>query len=338
MSNIANNVLVNDSLSQDNDGIAFPAVLKPVEGEKPTPEATYNWVRKNGDLIESLCAKHGAVLMRNVGLHSAQEFHDLLVATGLKFGENPHVGGGGPRNRVIGPVHTSTESPAHFHIPFHHELAYIVNPPSKLFFFCQIPSADAPDKVGGETPILNSNRLLRKIEAALPAFVAKLKEKGVRYVRVIQDRANCGGDKYQKSWQDVFHAETREGAEAGARASGHDGIEWLENGAMRVTSIVFAPIRRDSRNGVETWFNAVVLLHPGAHPEKVDASKFWNVTYGDHSQMANEDVLACKNIMAENGMQFKYEVGDVLIVDNFIALHARNPFTPPRLILAAMVE
>jgi alpha-ketoglutarate-dependent taurine dioxygenase len=330
--------LVEDALSQDNDGVAFPAVLKPTDGVAPTAAQTFEWVKQHSDLLEALCAKHGAVLLRGVGLRTAQEFHDLLVATGWAFGQNPHVGGGGPRNRVIGPVHTSTESPPHFHIPFHHELAYIVNPPSKLFFFCQTPSADAPDKVGGETPLLNSSRLLRKIEAKLPAFVSELKAKGVRYVRVIQDRSNTGGDRYQKSWQEVFHAETREGAEQGARASGHDRIEWLDNGAVRVTSIVFAPVRRDNRNGVETWFNAVVLLHPGAHPEKVDAGKLWDVTFGDDSPIANADVAACKEIMNAEGMCFKYEVGDVLIVDNFIALHARHPFTPPRLILAAMVE
>lgn len=330
--------VVSDALQQDNSGVPFPAVLKPSSGQAPSAAETIAWTQSHSDLLEQLCATHGAVLLRNVGLATAQEFHDLLMATGWKFGLNPHVGGGGPRNRVLGPVHTSTESPAHFFIPFHHELAYIVNPPSKLFFFCETPSADPPDQVGGETPILNSARLLRQIEAALPAFVEQLKAKGVRYVRTIQDRANCGGDKYQKSWQDVFHAETREAAEAGARASGHDGIEWLENGAVRVTSIVFQPIRRDARNGVETWFNAVVLLHPGAHPEKVNASKLWDVTFGDGSPIADADVLACKHIMTECGHHFKYERGDVLIVDNFLALHARNPFTPPRLILAAMVE
>ena len=79
-----------------------------------------------------------------------------------------------------------------------------------------------------------------------------------------------------------------------------------------------------------------MLLHPAAH--EADVKNLWAVRYADGSDIDDEDIRAAKKIMDDEGMAFKYEQGDVLLVDNWLALHARNPFTPPRLILAAMVK
>jgi hypothetical protein len=45
--------LVDDALSQDNDGVAFPAVLKPTDGVAPTAAQTFEWVKQHSDLLEA---------------------------------------------------------------------------------------------------------------------------------------------------------------------------------------------------------------------------------------------------------------------------------------------
>eukprot|EP01098_Paradermamoeba_levis_P006458 TRINITY_DN2679_c0_g1_i1.p3 TRINITY_DN2679_c0_g1~~TRINITY_DN2679_c0_g1_i1.p3 ORF type:complete len:100 (+),score=33.78 TRINITY_DN2679_c0_g1_i1:773-1072(+) len=96
-------------------------------------------------------------------------------------------------------------------------------------------------------------------------------------------------------------------------------------------------VKVDERTKKETWFNSLVLLHPASYENKNQMGK-WNVTWEDGSEIADEDVHTVKKIMDEESMRFKWKRGDVVLIDNFLALHSRAAFTPPRRILAAMAN
>jgi len=51
-----------------------------------------------------------------------------------------------------------------------------------------------------------------------------------------------------------------------------------------------------------------------------------------------EDVLRVSQILDELSVAFKWEKGDVVLVDNKQALHSRRPFIPPRRVLAALFQ
>jgi len=51
-----------------------------------------------------------------------------------------------------------------------------------------------------------------------------------------------------------------------------------------------------------------------------------------------EDVLSVSQILDELSVAFKWEKGDVVLVDNKQALHSRRPFVPPRRVLAALFQ
>jgi len=93
----------------------------------------------------------------------------------------------------------------------------------------------------------------------------------------------------------------------------------------------------EQRTGIETWFNSIILLHPAARSD-VGSSSPWNVVYGDFSPLIDSDVILAAKILAEEGTQFKWHKGDVLLIDNTLALHARNTFKPPRRILASILN
>jgi len=243
-----------------------------------------------------------------------------------------YLGGGGPRNVVLGPIHTSTETPPDVTIQFHHELAYLPVNPRALFFFCEIPPA-----ADGETPILNSNRVYERLKEKNPQFIENLVNKKVRYTRVISDHEKCDR-KYQRSWQEMYDTQNREEAEKRARETGTEIVEWQENGAMKVVTFPLDAIRFDSRTGKHVFFNSIVLLHPASHGISAAGSSLWKPTYGDYSDIADSDVLDAFNIMKKEGIMFKWEKGDVVLVDNTLALHARNVFTPPRRILTAIIK
>jgi len=311
---------------QLNEEGLFPLALSPTT-EGPIEDLQRSLVADSANITSAL-TKHGAILFRGCPLSTAEDFLAFLEPFKFRYGD--YIGGGGPRSVVLGPIHNSTETPADFKIPFHHELAYLTKTPGKLLFFCH-----TPPKEDGETPILLSNRLYRKLKEQNPKFVNTVAEKKVIYTRVLADKGKCD-HKIQRSWQEVYATTDRKDAEEKAVATGTETVEWLDDDSMKVVSKPLDAVVVDPRTQKETWFNSVVLLHPATQKEKKNVP--WQVTYGDGNPIKDEDVLQAHKLMDENMVIFKWEKGDVLIVDNKLALHARSRFTPPRLILAAIAD
>jgi alpha-ketoglutarate-dependent taurine dioxygenase len=288
-----------------------------------------DWINKKKEWIEEELYKYGAIVFRDFGLSTPEDFDVFGKAFGYEYEE--FIGGGGPRLHIVGNVYTSTESPAHLTIPFHHELAYLTHFPSKLAFYCDQPPADK-----GETPILLSNRLYKLIAEREPQFLAKVIEKKIRYLRIIDSKNDPNfSHAYQRGWEDIFETNDRSIAEQRAKDTGTDTIEWLPNGSMKVISKPLDAIRPHPITKELTWFNSVVLLHPCIYGTK---DKPWRSIYGDFTELEEESILNIYKISEEEGVRLKWNKGDVMLIDNYGALHARNSFTPPRRVLVSMFK
>jgi len=79
----------------------------------------------------------------------------------------------------------------------------------------------------------------------------------------------------------------------------------------------------------------VILLHPVIYGTK---DKPWRTLYGDFTELEEDSLLNIYKITKEEGVALKWKKGDVLLIDNLGALHARNVFTPPRRILVTMFK
>lgn len=105
-------------------------------------------------------------------------------------------------------------------------------------------------------------------------------------------------------------------------------MEWLPNGGVKT---ILGPLSLtrvfDERKGRRMWFNTMVGMH---HKDVSD------VTMGDGTPIPDEIVKRCGEILEEESIQFRWEKGDVLILDNHGVLHARRPSLPPRKVLAAL--
>jgi alpha-ketoglutarate-dependent taurine dioxygenase len=62
------------------------------------------------------------------------------------------------------------------------------------------------------------------------------------------------------------------------------------------------------------------------------------VTYGNGKEIEAGYLETCKRILEEAKVTFKWEKGDVLLIDNRLVQHSRNTFIPPRRILAALFQ
>eukprot|EP00250_Pteridium_aquilinum_P007999 c17595_g2_i1 orf=347-1357(+) len=304
---------------------AFPYVFVPASGDicKALPKLLEG-IRKQKDDIEQALHQSGAILFRGFEVLSASDFNDVLEALGY---ENFVFKGRGTSNRktVVGRVTTTNDKPLHYPIGFHNEMSYQPLPPSKISFYCDV---EPPEGAGGATPILPGHVVYQRLEKEMPEFLEMLETKGLIYIRVLSsDPSRSRND----CWQAVYQAATKKEAENKAK-EGDTCIQWNEDGTATSFFGPRSAIRMDPSRGRKVWFNSI-----GATYELVEEAPAQNgMSFGDGFPMSKDLMGACKKVMEEEKTAFRWRKGDVLLLDNFAVLHAREPSKPPRKILVAL--
>jgi alpha-ketoglutarate-dependent taurine dioxygenase len=308
------------------EGQPFPAVLSP-QGS-PSRQAAVAWLRDNGDAIRQRALEAGAVLLRGFPLSCPEDFDAAITAAGFKG--MPYVGGAAPRREVVASrVLTTNESPPEEPIPFHHEMSQVPNPPAYIFFYC-----DVPPETGGETPIVLSNRVYQRFYDINPGFADRMEAQGARYVRVMPAQDD-DSSPIGRSWRATFQADAREQAEGVMREAGMQ-WEWLDSGDLWTITRALPAIRTDPRSQKKTFFNSVVAAYTGWTDQRNDPKKA--VRLGDDSPVDGDALSATADAMQQECVAFRWQKGDLLVIDNALVMHSRRPFTGPRRILASIAS
>ena len=152
--------------------ITFPGVYTP-EQSAPLKALVKQLETVPADDLRSLLQVHGgALLFRDFGVASAQDFSDFAHA--LRLGPQPHSEVGRPPRRTVlaKGVSTANEGPPTDPIWVHNEYGWSkVYPGFILFFALQTPPT------GGETPINSGIELAARLKREVPDFYDGLKEK-----------------------------------------------------------------------------------------------------------------------------------------------------------------
>lgn len=309
------------------DGIPFPLVLNPADDFIHKDADFWNeWIKENVAGIEKILLKYGAILFRNFPLDKPQHFDEFSKAFGYK--EFPYVGGMAVRTYIVGNVWTANEAPLGTPVPFHHEMAHVRDYPLVLFFYCDVAA-----KEGGETPMLLSNVVYRRMAELQPELVDRLEKGALRYVRVAPAE-NDFTSQIGRSWKSTFLTDDREEAENKARSAGYD-IEWQEDGSMKTITHPLPPIRLDKRTGKKMWFNTSI----GAISAWTDSRNHHTqaVVFADGTPVPIESLAVLEKVVEEAGVAVKWQRTDVVMLDNRAVQHARaDHFVPPRRILASL--
>ncbi|CAF1016960.1 unnamed protein product [Adineta ricciae] len=308
-----------------DDGSPFPLVVTPKSDRIVNIFEAVTFIEDHREELLSRLILSGAILFRDFPICDALAFDTFARA--FKWVPLPYIGGAAPRRQVTEIVFTSNESPPSEPIPFHHEMAQVPKFPKHLMFFCEIPS-----KSGGETPIAYSPMVYNRISQALPSFVQQLEAKQVRYTRILPN-----GDDPQsaigRGWQSTYQTQDRFHAEQVCR---EQECEWLDDGCLKTVTKILPAIRLDERTGKKSWFNSIVAAYTGWSDKRNDGKRA--VMFADGTLMNKNDIDQCGNILDDCSVSFRWQQGDVLLVDNRQVLHARKSFEPPRRILAALFE
>ncbi|OAE21234.1 hypothetical protein AXG93_3833s1120 [Marchantia polymorpha subsp. ruderalis] len=121
---------------------------------------------------------------------------------------------------------------------------------------------------------------------------------------------------------------------------GDSRVEWIEGHGVKTIYGPLPALKWDEQRQQNVFFNYMVMKYFTEYPVlecDKEVAAFDNVMFGDGSPLPREQVLDCQRIMAEEMVEFKWERGDVILIDNVAVQHSKNPCFSPRRILASLV-
>lgn len=286
------------------------------------------WIREHKAFVDEKLLTHGAILFRGFPVFTVDAFEKFSAAVSSNTAD--YIYRSTPRTSVAKTVFTATEYPSAEEIPLHNECAYQLTWPLKVAFCCLTPALQQ-----GETPIAD----MRRVTAAVPAeTLERYARRKVRYVRHYTPFADL-------PWQTVFQTDDRD--VVGRFCADNDlTCEWLDGDTLRTTQVCQG-VAHHPITGERTLFNQAHLFHVSSlgaataqsmietfGPDRLPRNSF----YGDGEPIQQEDLDAVRDAFQAEAIQFPWQRGDVLLVDNMQVAHGRRPFRGPRKVLVSLFE
>lgn len=295
-----------------------------------TPQVNLNifeWVKENKSFLEDYLIKFGGILLRGFRIYSVSEFNkvvQILCPSLLDY-----VYRSTPRTNLGGKIYTATEYPADRSIPLHNENSYSHTWPEKIFFFSVIVATE-----GGETPIADSRRVYLNINRAIRD---KFEQKGILYVRNYTPGIDL-------SWQEVFQTEEKEVVNKYCQDNNIE-FRWNKNGPELTTKQVCQASIQHPISKVPVWFNQAHLFHISALKENDRISLIKelgeenlprNTFYGDGESIEIEVLDYIRKVYNQEKIKFQWQKGDIMMLDNILTAHSREPYKGERKVAVAM--
>jgi alpha-ketoglutarate-dependent taurine dioxygenase len=290
-----------------------------------------NWARENAKDIQVLAGKIGVVLIRGFNIQHAQEFRSMCQS--IEPNLKNYRGGDSPRTNVTDKVYTSTEYDPSLEVFLHNELSYAGWSPRLVFFGCLLPALK-----GGETPIADG----RQIYNSMPSKILnEFETRGIAYLQHLWD-AN-GKPGIGKSWQETFETTDRNTAEDYLRQSNMT-WEWTDFGIRtraQHPAVVHHPVTGEKcwRNQADQWhrhYTGVKTSFGGDNDSRFDQQTAGeetlgnHVTYGDGDEIEVSDLKTIRSVVQSAEVTFPWQAGDIMVIDNILAMHGRKPYQGPR--------
>ncbi|GLQ87912.1 TauD/TfdA family dioxygenase [Dyella flagellata] len=282
------------------------------------------WLLAHADMLQTLLHTVGGVLFRGFEVDGVDAFRAVCMRCIDEL--IPYQERSTPREERGGRVYTSTAYPSEQTIALHNEFSYALNWPMRICFYAQQVAAQ-----GGETPIADGRSVYQGIA---PEVRDSFVRKGVMYVR----RYGWGVDL---SWQETFGTADPRVVEEYCQA--HD-IHYEWDGEKLTTRQVRQAVTHHPVTGETVWFNQAHLFHASNLPVEVHESirRVMHGTfprealYGDGTPIEPESLAQIRAAFEAAKVVFPWERHDVLLLDNVLINHGRNPYQGVRSILVAM--
>jgi len=282
------------------------------------------------EYLDSHLATHGAILMQQLPLDGVDQFSEFVKALGWRTSSTgDYLKNMQGRSMSSTPltelVRTSSDEPPAYTIEPHPEY-HTAGFPTKIMLFCQsAPGAG----MGGEWPVTNTRAVYQDLDKEV---VRKFEELGVSY-SVFYESAEKN-PRYT-TWQDNL-APSKPAVEEYLSALGYS-WEWGNDDSL-VYKQTFDAVWPHPSTKEPCWFNQAHAQHwtfYQSHP------LFWDETddtmrgrwpvdceYGDGTLIPQPVLNHLRETIWKHTTALPMRQGDLLVCDNFLAMHGRMSFTP----------
>jgi alpha-ketoglutarate-dependent taurine dioxygenase len=123
-------------------------------------------------------------------------------------------------------------------------------------------------------------------------------------------------------------------------------FEWLDNNRLRTRQVRQA-VTTHPKLAETVWFNHAHMFHVSNLERQVRESLLAefrddelprNAFYGDGKPIETSVLDEIRQVYSQTAITFPWRKGDILMLDNVLASHGREPFVGPRKILVALAE
>ncbi|TAQ88892.1 hypothetical protein B7494_g2805 [Chlorociboria aeruginascens] len=302
---------------------------------------TIKSLQARDNIMTQKLTRHGTLLFRGLPIHNAEEFSKFAHA----FGYKPHeiIGIVVDRPLIAPNVAPANEAPKEVLIYNHNESPQVPHAPEYIFFY----GHRAPAK-GGETPISSSLELFHRAQQEIPKFIAELAEKGIlSRVTYKVDKQYEGGSTLKQA----FGKEIQEGDdEVTKRAKIETQIkrygrgkyttwEWTDDGLVLTHRL--PAIRTQPNTNLPTLFTGLAAYYKNARANSGASRNIVQQLFGDGTPIPEKYLAHLAKITDEIRVLHKWQEGDILVFDNIIAQHGRQPWEgeqSDRVVLASLFD
>jgi len=208
--------------------------------------------------------------------------------------------------------------------------------------------------------LTDGRAVLKQLREEQPELVEELKVRGMQHLHFYPDADTFTG-YIINSWQAAYASgcnataccDTRAVAEAALEKDGRD-YEWTEDG-LRQWEIIDA-IKVHPVTGEDTWTNQLSAMHcsvfhnhpnfpelhlpaeRAAQPCEMHGAMPFHTTWADGTEFGPKVLEVVREAQWRNSVAFDYGAGDIILIDNYLAMHGRFSFGGGREIYISLLD
>ena len=314
---------------KSRDGLP-PLFLEAKPGAFGDVEQAAAWLKDHRAVLDRLIEEQGVIVLRGFPAETSADFS--------KFGEafpafdGNYQGGAAARRALDKGVYEATQRTGDQTIYIHQEMFYVRDYPPRIGFFARKVADE-----GGETIIADMAKMTRNLP---PAIREKLENHGVLVIRNFAAPTGSNVETRlmdRRGWDFAFYSDSKDEVNEVCR---HRGMEphWHDDGSLTVKSHLPAFVKHPA-TGEEFYRTA---LHTNARTkadragneeaEQLLASQKIPsaMVLGNGEPLSDEEELALAEVIDDATIFWKWQQGDIMILDNLKIGHGRNPFVGER--------
>jgi alpha-ketoglutarate-dependent taurine dioxygenase len=320
-----------------------PLALQPTESASLDDAIRTIQTLQSNNTFTNLLATHGTLLFRGLPITSAADFSQFAHA--FKFRPHEIIGIVVDRPLLAPNVAPANEAPPHISIYNHNESPQVPHAPEYIFFYCHKAPA-----LGGETPISSSLELFARAQAEIPEFIDALTSKGIlsRVVYKLNQQYEGGSTLHQAFGKTITATDSPSTRKAKIEAQiarygrgDHTTWQWADDDQTLILSHHLPAVRTQQYTNLPTLFTGLAAYWKNAQTNNPKNRNITTQRYGDDSEIPDRFLEVLARITDEIRVLHRWQEGDVLVFDNVVAQHGRQPWVGEqrdRVVLASLFD